>query len=126
MKFYKCPAVMALAMLVVTPSQATTEIDPLSGNYWLRVCTSEDTGDQTLCIGFILGLIEGSLFLEGSYQNIGSKMVKTQPLCVPQNIPAGQREDVFVKFLQDHPDKRHERASILFIEATRDAFCQRH
>ena len=42
--------------------------------------------------------------------------------CIPNNVTQGQVLDVIVKFLEDHPQNRHQNATVLISVALRDAF----
>ncbi|MDP6032132.1 MAG: Rap1a/Tai family immunity protein, partial [Alphaproteobacteria bacterium] len=100
------------------------DVNDLSGNYWHSQCSSTETWGITLCLGFIKGMMEGLLIMEGTYIKIDDEYVKAASFCIPKDVKLGQFLDIFKKFLQDHPEKRHDRASVLFAEATREAFCK--
>jgi len=120
------PMLVALTVVGTAPSSWAEDggIDLLSGNKWHTECSSTAPGDALYCLGFILGVREGLNILEGSYFKIDDEYREIPPFCIPNGVSLGQHRDIFKKFLEDHPEKRHERASILFITATREAFCK--
>jgi hypothetical protein len=42
--------------------------------------------------------------------------------CDPGRMASGQVRDVFVKYLRDHPEERHQIAELLFLLAMQKAF----
>jgi hypothetical protein len=114
----------ALVGLLVSGSVWGKGADNLSGNYWFKICASTEVEDILYCLGFVSGLAEGQEFLEGVYIKVGKSYKKARSFCVPDTATLGQRRDIFVKYLRDHPGKRHKRASVLFGHATRKAFCK--
>jgi len=118
------PALVAL--LVSGPVWAAKkDVDFSSGNYWYKKCSSDDMTDKFYCIGYLRGLSEGLQLLEGSYMKIYGAYRKVAPFCVPKGAVLGQRMEIFKKYLQDHPEKRHKRASVLYSLAIRKAFCRK-
>jgi hypothetical protein len=117
----------ALVALLVSGSAwaAKKDVDFSSGNYWYKKCSSDDLADKFYCIGYLRGLSEGLQFFEGSHMKIDGAYRKVAPFCVPKGAVLAQRLDIFKKYLQDHPEKRHKRASILYALAIRKAFCRK-
>ena len=112
------------ALLVSGPVWAEKDVDVWSGIYWYKNCSNPNDTDILLCLGFITGLVDGQAFLENLYVKRNGTFTKFAPYCVPDGVDIGQRKDIFVKFLRDHPEKRQGRASVLFAQATRKAFCK--
>jgi len=118
------PILVALAIVGTAPSSWAEDEDRLSGNYWLDKCSSTEPHMELYCLGFTEGLSEALALLERSYIKDGDDYKKYAPFCVPKEANLGQRMDIFLKYLQDHPEKRHKRASVIFAVATREAFCE--
>ena len=120
----KCIAILMLLLLAAIPLQATAKDTPLSGNFWFLKCTSKENVDKGLCMGFTVGMAEAIVFIEGSYRKIRGEFFTSGSFCVPDGVNMGQYKDIFVDYLRKHPEKRHERASVLFADAIRKAFCK--
>lgn len=99
-------------------------LDPLSGNFWLVKCSSREKSSQFLCLGFVQGLREGVAFMEMTWTEVDGELRPFASVCDSRAVTLDQIRDVFVKYLVDHPESRHERASILFVVALREAFCR--
>jgi len=69
--------------------------------------SSEGKWNYQKAFGYIIGIFDlgDNLFWEG-----------------PLNVTAGQVRDVAIKYLREHPERRHEPASSLLIEAFQEAF----
>jgi hypothetical protein len=118
------PALVAL--LVSGPAcAAKKDVDVFSGNYWYKKCSSDDMTDKFYCIGYLRGLSAGLQFLEISYTKSDGVYRKVPSFCIPKGATMGQHIDIFKKYIQDHPEKRHNKASVLFGLAIRKAFCRR-
>jgi hypothetical protein len=112
----------AMVGVLVSGPAWSKDVDPLSGNFWLKTCTSTVEKVMEHCLGFVYGLSEGLMVFEGTYIKVGDSYEKVSSYCMPDGLNLGQLKDILVKFLRDHPEKRHERVSVLFSEATRKAF----
>ena len=83
------------------------------GNELLAACLRPaETFDRGYCLGYIVGAA-GALELEAS-------------VCPPKGITLGQLKDVVVRYLQAHPEIRHQSATFLTSIALIDAFPCRH
>lgn len=78
------------------------------GNALFDAC-SDDGSDYHAgqCLGYVTGVFDS---FDGRY------------VCAPKSVTAGQATDIVVKYLTDHPEKRHELASFLVASALMDAF----
>ena len=65
------------------------------------------------CSGYTLGILE----LIQLQQFSG----KTEE-CVPQNITSLQAIRIYVKYLEEHPEKFHQSATILYVGSLEEAF----
>ena len=114
---------LLVALVLVCPARSEgadkpyQRIWPATGNRLLESCRSEDG----VCLGWIIGLSDGIAIL----QIVGSSTpggIDWQPVCTPKGVSPDQLKDVVVKFLVGHPEKRHEQASLLILEAMRLAW----
>jgi len=116
------------------------------GNELLRSCNEalqeNAAGPSSYFLrGYCYGLVRGTMdtgLLYGTFeacetrrnksqpcsmQNIGSRSRILWPYCPPQNpIPLQQTVRIVVKFLNEHPEKLHEKDSYLTLEAFSAAF----
>lgn len=100
---------MQFAML--TPVMATSDAD--NGNFWHKVCNMDST--TSMCTSYVRGVIEGAVFQSGYSKT-------ALPFCAPDGVQYGQFKDIFVKYLRDHPEKRHLSTSVLVMIATTQAY----
>lgn len=104
----------------------------IDGNRMLSICHS-DTG-AGFCLGYTIGQMEGlETGLIVLYSGAGKGLpVDTQDaevfvsaalgICLPDNVEHGQIRDVFVNYLVENPQIRHEPASALYVRAMAGAF----
>lgn len=86
-----------------------------TGNELLSDCEGTDEFNRGWCTGRIVGYTQGlnhGLDLGGS---VGL-------YCLPEGVTLGQLRDVTVKFLNDHPERRHEKDTLLMLDAMSEAF----
>ena len=89
------------------------------GNDWKETCDDKAAFTKGLCLGEVLGEIEGI-----SSGFIDQKLLI--PFCIPPNrVTNGQLQDVIYKYVVDHPAERHFHLSLLVIEALIEAFPRR-
>ena len=79
-----------------------------SATYWY---------DDAACTAYIQGFVEGAT----SFQELWPKE-RPRAICLPANITAGQMRDVVVKYLYNHPERRHLPAMMSILTATAAAF----
>jgi hypothetical protein len=66
-------------------------------------------------------------FCSGYVSGIADIMTRKAPLsgwlaCIPAGVSTSQLRDIFVRFLQDHPAKRHLSAASLAAKSLAEAF----
>ena len=86
-----------------------------SGNELLMYCESEDVLEEKLCSFYIAGVYEGNVFTSITD-------AQEMPHCVPKGVRTSQLARVVVKFLNQRPERLHDIAAGLVIEAIGDAF----
>lgn len=121
-------AALTAIFSIVLSGQAVAEDDTSSGNYWLMVCKETDLFSRGHCLGFVYGVHAG-LRSEAAIVQLQvlkgdpNSPAKVQiPYCLPENVSKSQVKDVYVKYLQQHPEKRQLDGAILAITALLSAF----
>ena len=104
--------VVAVGILIASVSQSSAQIE--SGNEIRESCqfaaqgpkTNLEVAKATYCQGFVKAI----LF-------VGRRLDEPVRFCAPDGITVGQAINIFLKYLNDHPDKTHEAAEDLAITA---------
>ena len=78
------------------------------GNKLLQVCQSEDSADVMWCAGYISAAASAAQS-DWVLQNSNLKV------CLPSSVTLKQLIDMAVKYLKDHPEKRHYDAFALVV-----------
>jgi hypothetical protein len=112
---------IALSVAAVQTSTSAFIVGPhasyTSGNKLLRVCTSDEPFDKTICLGYVSGAVD-------TLQFAGS--VKQSPLgfCLPLQPPPeeGQFVDIVVQYLTSHPQYRQWGGGQVIYMAMAEAF----
>lgn len=102
-----------LAQPTLSASKGDTFTKFLSGSNLISNCESEH--HQARCILYLQGVIDSfsTIYILNGMQNI---------LCFPDNIEAIQLKKVFLKWANNHPEKLHNIAASLVINAFSEAF----
>ncbi len=106
----------------------------VTGNDILSAC--ESTGDNQVQIGYCIGYITGAW--EGTKGGAARVLMQAQPdasaaeldalsntflsVCYPSEATTSQAVDVFVRYLNNHPELRHQSARTLLVIAFNEAF----
>lgn len=90
-------------------STAPARAEWMSGNQLHDTCSSGTAVDKALCLSYVMGVLDGSRFLD-------------QPLKTPTGATGGQVRDVVAKYLEDHPETREQPARTLVKSAVVDAW----
>ncbi len=90
-------------------SAAPARAEWMSGNELHETCASGSAVDKALCLSYVMGVLDGSRFLD-------------QPLKTPTGATGGQVRDVVSKYLADHPEVREQPARTLVKSAVMDAW----
>jgi Rap1a immunity proteins len=85
----------------------------VTGNELLADCTG-DIVAQHRCLAYITGAADGS--------NMTQVALENEFLCIPSTVSRAQMKDIVVRYLVDHPDKRHLNAGGITMIALKDAF----
>lgn len=138
-----------IALFFALPCSAYT-LDRFTGNDFLTICRSKNDYDQGLCAGIIHGYIQGKRtgYLLGiaagvaGGNNDGPKDERTKDYerrhgvaidvlrdngaleadCIPSSATNEQLKDIVIKWLVDHPERRHEGVDIPINLAMKETF----
>jgi hypothetical protein len=86
------------------------------GNTLQEWCTSSDRWGMGACRGYIAGARDMLLDWKNNITENWSVV------CEPEGVTAGQAAAVVIKWLNEHPEKRHEGAQMLVFMALNEAF----
>ena len=87
-----------------------------NGNHIYSECRSDVQAEEALCIGYIAGVAE--VFLAFARDLPESQ----RPFCTAPGQTVGQLTDVVLKWLDEHPEKRHLNGSDVIALAMAGAF----
>ncbi len=85
--------------LLFVPAMAQAEF--MSGNGLLKDMNG-DVVDKSIALGYVMGVSD-------AYTNV--------TVCVPDNVTAGQVQDIVRRYLENNPDKRHYAADSLIRDS---------
>jgi len=73
-----------------------------------------------VCIGFVSGVLESHTL----WMVVDAAQKRTHPtsFCIPDEVTETQILRVFLKYLDEHPEKLHYPAVVMLIESVRHAF----
>lgn len=90
-----------------------------TGNDALTTCTANFETEimaASICLAWMQGVRDGH-FMTMALSGFD------QPLwCTPDNVTNQQLRDIFVKYLRENPERRHEMPAFLYLRAMRGAF----
>jgi hypothetical protein len=87
-----------------------------SGNDLLRDCSDRNNVTSfSFCLGYINGLRDGVVFAS---VGLGAK----PSFEISEKVELGQLKDVVVRYLNEHPEERHQHAAVLVHRALVKAF----
>jgi Rap1a immunity proteins len=137
-------AAFILACWVLAPASARGVSTALpSGEYLFRACkgyvTTEERGERapsweemasaSTCVAFLFGANEMHDFYRvqrGDPVHPGAEGPVFALYCLPKGRTPGHLARVFTTYLTAHPERLHEVAIVLFVDAMKDAFpCRR-
>lgn len=87
-----------------------------TANDLAEACRSDETVIRLVCTSYINGFEDASL-VAGILEPESSGL-----LCFPDGVSPEQMRLMFLKFIQEHPEKLHIEAVAVFYEMLRDAF----
>jgi hypothetical protein len=108
---------LAVALLVVGAlAGAHAHASTVTGNDYAAFCSGPKSKptDMTYCISYARGLADGFEFWHDADNRA--------PLCIPNEVTGGQLYEVTLKYIKEHPEKRHLGVSIVMAYAFADAW----
>ncbi|WP_425563060.1 Rap1a/Tai family immunity protein [Luteimonas vadosa] len=97
-------------------SQCSVILEAMDGNKTGNA-TSREAVDATRCMSFVSGVSQTSTLYEAS-----GKMSKPSVCGPDQGITTSQAVRIAVKYLKEHPQDLHQKASMLVMYSLMDAF----
>ena len=107
--------IYAILMILVSHAHAGT----LTGEDYLRACTSTDVGDRNFCVGYTLGVADEMVMFKDVMKESGP--VKFE-VCIPGRTKANEAVGVVLDYIKQHPEDRKEGAWLLVTLAYRKAW----
>ena len=98
-----------LLTIALVAASLSNSVHAAEGHELKRMCV--DDSDVATCRAFVAGVIS----------TIFEFNVKTS-ICQPDGVTRSQNADVFVKYLNNHPDELHLSGAELVVRALSDAF----
>jgi len=123
-------AIMVLALVGVLARPTAAIAAGVTGNKMLELCTRTGDVGVALCAGYAWGwrightvaiLATGKYWIKIKDPHAIMRAVPTN-ICIPQEVENPQLGEVLVKYLQDHPEKRHQEVDGLSLHAFAKAF----
>ncbi len=113
-KFAQAMAVVSVVALCIRAVNAQ-EPPPsfISGNQLWEICRIQQNVE--LCRAFVVGVIDGVNWSAGATGGKG-------PYCYPKKIKMTRLQSVAVKWLEKHPNLRHQSAANLVVVALAETF----
>ena len=124
------PLVLCFSALAWTQNESGKQ----DGNKLLEYCgqavkseephTPAEHFGTAWCLGYIYGFVDGfdALAIASAKDETDYDRLRKSYVCYPKDVTAGQTARVLVKFLNDHPERLHQSASVLMLEAVQNAF----
>lgn len=97
--------IVILVILLFLP--AFSSADYCNGMKIMKHVDSKDSVSKSLTIGYITGVVDA--FNEVLF-------------CIPYGVTIGQANEVFIKWMREHPERWHESASILILAALKEVW----
>jgi hypothetical protein len=86
--------------------------------------TGIDAANGLYCMGYLQGVVEAFRQWEGMTDSVSkfTTLHTYPPGCIPDGVTAGEVVKVVIKYLNDNPNKLHERQYIVVIDALATAY----
>jgi Rap1a immunity proteins len=121
------PANVIVAFLVSLTICGTARAQATTGQQIQNQCKAlvgtrnpSDAFDGGFCPGFIDGVINSQSMWEANDKLL--RRNHPQSFCLPQEGTNGEYLQVFVKYLDDHPEELHKPAALLLVQSLIKAF----
>lgn len=124
-------AIWMMGAAMITTTAARAEV--LSGNDLYYLCTQPGDALSGFCAGYVMGTWDGMIFAGAMGYYLGAEQPTSADeatnfaysllnACPATGSDYVQTRDVVVAFLRDHPERRHETARGLLLDAMKEAF----
>ena len=102
----------------------------IDGNALMEMCEGSSEAESAFCWGYVFGANDGGMYtaLEVLQKTNDGKVPSTAEIssllgyCTPNAVTSQQMVDIFVSYLRENPERRHQPAQVLFTNAMTDAF----
>ena len=81
--------------------------------------SEDDLGKASFCLGYMMGAVEIQTYPREN--GIGSAV----DVCIPDSVDGKEMASVFLKYLDDHPEKRQANAAVQVHAALAEAYCKK-
>lgn len=116
--------------ILITSHCAFASTAQMDGNDLLHKChyffaddgSMPTTNMERIDMGFCAGYLSGVTDRERMWQGVEGRSSKGSHYCMPDEVNNGQVLRILKKWLDDHPNRLHERADLIIHIALRDAF----
>lgn len=110
-------AASAVLLIVSYPTPVVASFK--TGNDLLPDCAADRSETtyyqrQGYCMGYVIGVVDDEIMYSDA---LGKRLY-----CMPDQVTAGQIKDIFVAYVQRHPEMRHLGAQSLIASAMIEAF----
>lgn len=152
MKLVSAVIICSLCWLLqptIAHSSESKGVYDTGNDYWNECSDRNNLIAQVGCAMWISGLAKGITFAAAIYvlrspdldanekklitknpsmteqendRNFHLAIDKYMPYCIDEHVTIEQLKDVYLKYLKDNPDKRHEPATILALSALHESF----
>lgn len=113
-------SILLAALIFGAPAAANDAevyVSLATGNHVYQMCEPAASAvRKNSCAWYVKGVIEG-VQVHAQPSQAGYSL-----LCMPDDLPGTQLTGVFGKYLEDHPEQRHEPALALVVRAMTAAF----
>jgi hypothetical protein len=109
---------LAVALLVAsTLVGAHAHAGTVTGNDYAKMCSGPNPKltDLTYCVTYARGLADGF----GLWRDLDKP---NAPMCIPDAVTGMQLTDVTLKYIREHPEKRHLGVPFIMTDAFFDAW----
>lgn len=124
---------LLLALLLTVPLSAVASTAQIDGNQLMAKCKfffADVTGGapdtltnmERIDMGYCAGYVSGVTDLEAMWKGAEGKTTKATHYCMPTDATNGQMLLILKKWMENHPEKLHERADLIIHWALLEAF----
>jgi len=110
---------LVLAVACTLSSMSYGQVDSTTGNYWYADCKESSYS----CLTFVVGILQGAQAVIAINEAKDPSHKKLDfGFCRRNDVTTGQYRDVYMKYLDTHPESRNLNAGILALTAWDEAW----